>query len=250
MKILSILNRYKKIGIFLFWILFWELLALGVNKLQLFPTPVLVGKAVFRLIKTGSFYLIVGKTILRILMGFLLAVLTGVLLSILTYYSKLLKNLLAPFMTIIRSIPVVSFIILALVFMGSDHTVILCSFLMVMPMIWSSMETGYKNVSKEQMEMAQVFCLNRRDKLKYIYLPNAYSHLVNALTTGLGFAWKSGIAAEVLGMPELSIGRELFYAKNTFDFVGVFAWTFVVILLSLAMERLTRSLDKTLRNRL
>ena len=48
----------------------------------------------------------------------------------------------------------------------------------------------------------------------------------------------SGIAAEVIGIPDASIGEQLYYAKLYLDTGGLFAWTFVIIVASSLFESL------------
>ena len=50
--------------------------------------------------------------------------------------------------------------------------------------------------------------------------------------------WKAGIAAEVLTVPPLSIGKNIFEAKLYLETTELFAWTLTVILLSLVIERI------------
>ena len=59
---------------------------------------------------------------------------------------------------------------------------------------------------------------------------------------------KAGVAAEVIGLPNGSIGDALYRAKITLSTGELFAWTFVIILLSAAFEKLfLRALDAVSR---
>ena len=57
-----------------------------------------------------------------------------------------------------------------------------------------------------------------------------------AATTGLGFAWKSGVAAEILSLPKRSVGYMLYESKLTLETADLFAWTLLVVLLSMLIE--------------
>ena len=59
-----------------------------------------------------------------------------------------------------------------------------------------------------------------------------------AAKAGMGLAWKAGIAAEVLASPSLGIGTELYNAKIYLETADLFAWTAVIIAISVALERL------------
>ena len=61
-------------------------------------------------------------------------------------------------------------------------------------------------------------------------------------SVALGICWKSGVAAEVIGLPDGSIGDALYRAKITLSTGELFAWTFVIIVLSAAFEKLFMAL--------
>ena len=79
--------------------------------------------------------------------------------------------------------------------------------------------------------MAQVFRLSVGKKLLYIYLPAVAPFFVSACSVSLGLCWKSGIAAEVIGTPDGSIGAVFYQAK-------IFLQTVVVVAVSVAFEKL------------
>ena len=69
-------------------------------------------------------------------------------------------------------------------------------------------------------------------------LAAALPYFRSACTVGLGLCWKSGVAAEVIGITSGSIGEALYNAKILFSTAELLAWTVVIVLLSLAFERL------------
>ena len=73
-----------------------------------------------------------------------------------------------------------------------------------------------------------------------MYLPHCLPYFSAGALTSLGLAWKAGIAAEVLCTPNHSIGKQVYDAKVYMETAEVFAWTLVVILLSLALEKLLK----------
>ena len=60
--------------------------------------------------------------------------------------------------------------------------------------------------------------------------------------TAIGLAWKSGVAAEVLCLPKAAIGTQVYYSKIYLETPSLFAWTAVVIVLSMLLERIVRRL--------
>ena len=111
------------------------------------------------------------------------------------------------------------------------------SFLTVIPIIWANITEGIKNVDAKLLEMAQVYNFTREMKLKKIYIPSLKPYMRSAVSTGAGFAFKSGIAAEVIGSPAFSIGRKLYESKIYLETSQLFAWTAIIIVLSIIFEK-------------
>ncbi len=173
----------------------------------------------------------------RILIGFIAAVLAGTALVMLTTHSRIADRLLAPLLHLVRAAPVASFIILAYVWIAVDILPAFIAFLMVVPLVWSNVREGILSTDKKLLEMAQVFRLGRRRILTDIRLPSLRPYISAACTTGLGFAWKSGVAAEVICCPPNSIGKQLYSAKAYLETPEVFAWTATVVALSIILEK-------------
>ncbi len=232
----------KRFGIGLavaaFWVAVWWVAAIAVNQTILIPTPWHVLQTLGELIKSLTFWKAVGLSLLRICAGFAAALITGTLLAAVTVRCAWLRALVAPLLQIVRAAPVASFIILTLVWIATDAVPIFIAFLMVLPIVWVNVEEGLRRVDPRLKEVAAVYRLSRFKTLTKVTVPSVMPFFLTACVNGLGFAWKSGIAAEVICLPALSIGRHLHSAKMLLSTPEVFAWTVVVVALSMALERL------------
>ena len=215
----------------------WQLLSCLVNRVIFLPSVPDTLRALAGLAHTGDFYRSVGTSFLRIAAGFALAVTTGVLLAVLAEPNAQLGEILQLLMQLIKSIPVASFVILVLLWVRSAQLSIVISFLMVLPVIFTNVRGGIRQTDKKLLEMAQVFGLKISQKIRYIYLPAVRPAFTTACSVGLGFCWKSGIAAEVIGLPAYSIGLQLYEAKLYLLTPELFAWTIVIVLISTLFER-------------
>ncbi len=220
-----------------FWLLIWQLIYWLVGSDFLLASPVQVA---IRLVDLGgqpTFWLSTGLSLLRIMAGFILGVAAGTLLAIVTVRFKWMMALFYPVISAIRATPVASFIILALVWMTSSRVVVFIVFLMVLPIIWANVTEGIRKTDPKLLEMAQVFGLSRGQVFRRIYLPSVKPFFVAAASTAMGLGWKAGIAAEVLSTPKLSLGGELYNAKIYLETADLLAYTLVVIVLSLLLEK-------------
>ena len=228
----------RTLAVLLFWLLVWQLAALAVGQELLLPSPLQVMRALFELGRGAEFWLTVGHSLLRVLSGIVLAVLLGVGLAFLTQGSALLNALFGPLMTLVKSTPVASFIILALLWLGRGAVPLFIAALMVLPVVWSNVSAGLKGIDPQLLELARVYRLPRARTLRRITWPSVLPHLRAALRSALGLGWKAGIAAEVLTVPPYSIGKRIYEAKLYLETTELFAWTAAVILLSLVIEGL------------
>jgi NitT/TauT family transport system permease protein len=140
-------------------------------------------------------------------------------------------------LNVIKATPVASFIILALIWLKSYRISAFIAFLMVLPMVWANVSEGIKNTDIKLIEMTKVFKIPKSRVLKAVYIPSVMPYFVTACNVGIGFAWKAGIAAEIIGLSKDTIGRNLYDAKIYLETVDIFAWTVVVIILSLLFEK-------------
>lgn len=236
------IHRMKSFGIKLlvicFWIFLWEITSRIVNQELFLPSPKSVLLAVYQLGKTRVFWLSIANSFARIIMGFLLGLVTGTIFAVLSYKSRLIFELLSPLMKVIKATPVASFIILALVWISSVNLSVLIAFLMVLPLSYSNFLYGFKSTDIKLLEMAKVFGLSRWKCIKAIYFPTILPFIVSTVSIGLGFSFKSGIAAEVIGRPRNSIGLNLYEAKLYLMIKELFAWTLIIILMSVLFERI------------
>lgn len=235
-------RRFKKAARILVsvsvWLCIWQIVYLLIGKEVLFASPLAVFQRLFSLILTGDFWIKTFSSLLGITEGYLLGVAAGVLLAVLTSWSKWLYAVFKPMLTVIKSTPVVSFIILALIWMPKTGVPVFISFLMVLPIVWANLTAGIRETDPALLEMAKAYGFRRGQILRRIYLPSVLPSALSALTTAIGFAWKAGIAAEVISTPRNSIGAQLYNSKVYLETTDLFAWTVVVVLLSMLFEKL------------
>ena len=234
----------KPVLILLFWILVWEIISLIVNKPLLFPNPLSTVKRLCELIITKEFLVSVLFSILRTVVGIVISVFLGILMAVLCYKIKLLYEIFYPFVTVIRTTPVASFVILIWIFIGNSITPVVITSVIVFPIIFSNILEGLKNLDNDLVDVIKVYKINRINQFKAFYIPSLLPYFKSGLITSIGMGWKAGIAAEVLCTPIRSIGKYIFESKIYFEYTDLFAWTLTIIVLSFVFEKLSKTLIK------
>ena len=234
----NMLQRRKWLPwVILFWLLVWQFASMQIENHILFASPLETIQAFFQLIQTEAFWISVFSSFYKIALGFFLAVVVGTLLATFAAASKILRLFLSVPIQFIKTIPVVSFIILALFWIPSKYLSVLISFLMVLPVLYTNVQKGIDQTNRQLLEMAYVYHIGFLRTLRYIYLPAVFPFFLSACSIGLGFCFKSGIAAEVIGLPSHSIGEALYEAKLYLLTKELFAWTLVIICISVCFEK-------------
>jgi len=249
------LVKYKKILkiflITLFWLGVWELISLIIGNRLIFPSIYDVIKRIFQLMflenKENHFILSIISSLGRIGLGIAIGIFSGAVIAFISSFSKTVYDIISPFITVIKATPVASFIILLLVYTYASFIPIIISALMVFPIVFSNVYQGIKNVDASLLEMCKMYSIPRKVTVKTLYIPSILPYFTSALISSIGLGWKAGIAAEVLCTPLNSIGKAIFESKIYFEYVDLFAWTAMVIILSIIFEVVvTKSLKKLL----
>ncbi|MCL2254706.1 MAG: ABC transporter permease subunit, partial [Lachnospiraceae bacterium] len=171
-------------------------------------------------------------------LGFIGGVFAGILAALLTHWNKAAAALLSPLLKAILATPVISFSILLIIWFDSNFVPIYIVFLIVTPIVWENFRTGISATDNQLLEMAELFQVSFLRKLRCIYVPSIMPYFVAAVKNSFRLAWKSGIAAEVIASPRFAIGRAMQDGRVYLQIADVMAWTLVVILLSLTIERI------------
>ena len=227
----------SKVGAVLAWALLWFLAARAVNKPLLVASPGETLRELLSLAGDPAFYQTVLRSLASILVGFFSAVAAGCLVACLSLKSTFLRAFFAVPLGIVKATPVASFIIICLIWMSSSRLSIFISFLMVLPIVYTNVLQSIRSADRQLLEAVSIFRLSWPKRALYLWLPQLKPYLLSACTVSLGISWKAGIAAEIIGIPAGSIGRMFYDAKVYFNTVDLFAWTVIVVVISVLFEK-------------
>ena len=178
--------------VLIFWLAVWQLAAMAIGQEIFLVSPIKVIRILFHQVQEAAFWSTVAYSFVRIVGGFFLAIIIGVLLSVISAMSGTVRALLEPFFGVVKSTPVVSFIILVLIWVGNRNLSVY-HFLMVLPVLipmlgeyWRRIKT--RNGQGFRMSYRKLYAIMYRTALFFC-----------GCKLGLGLCWKSGIAAKSSG---------------------------------------------------
>ena len=219
------------------WLVVWQVAAWAIGHEVLLVSPVEAAVRLVQLLPTGAFWANVGFTLGRIGLGFVLAFLVGLGLAGLASLGPWSAALIGVPIRVIRSVPVVSVIILILIWASPAWLAAAVSGLMVLPVIYANAEEGVARRDPKLDDLARVYDLPASRRWWAITLPRLMPYLTAGARVGMGLAWKAGVSAEVIGLTSGSIGERLYEAKLFLSTADLFAWTAVVVVLAVVCER-------------
>ena len=222
----------------LFWLGVWFAVCRWVDMELLVPSPRAVGLAFSELLREREFYISCLNSLYKVLWGWTAGTIIGTILGVLTHLSSLLKALFAPLLHIIKATPVASFIVLALVLMTSKAVPAFTCALITVPVLWANVSEGLGSPDIKLLEMAEVFGMSRKNRIRDIYIPAVKPYFSAAAITAMGLSWKAGIAAEVICSPKNTIGAGISDAKVYLESPQLFAWTITVVVMSVILEKI------------
>ena len=227
----------KKVGAALLALTFWEIAALLIHQRILLVTAVAVARRLCTIWRVEGFARAIWFSFYHIAGGFLLGLILGCLLAYLAAKHPVVETLLWPGMATIKSVPVASFVVICLIWLSARNLSVFISFLIVIPIIYQNVLEGLRAENREMQEVATVFQLPWRKRFRYIELPKIRPFLLSACRVTTGMAWKAGIAAEIIGVPNGSIGKMLYTAKIYLDTDDLLAWTVIIVVISVVAEK-------------
>jgi NitT/TauT family transport system permease protein len=231
-------KRIEKVAAIIAALFLWQLIAMFVGNQLLLVTPMVVINTLLELLFTSSFWSAVAFSFFRIVFGFLMALFLGIVLATVAGRFHLTEIMLQPYISVVKATPVASFIILCLIWLNAQNLSVFIAFLMVLPIVYTNVLQGIKSTDEKLLEMATVFEVSWWRRLHYIYIPHLKPFLLSACSVSIGLSWKAGIAAEVIGIPEGSIGEMLYEAKVYLSSGDLFAWTVVIVVISIMFEKI------------
>ena len=227
----------KKAVIFLIWLGLWQVTAVFVKNPVYFASPFETIKELCIKLSGPEFAFSVLSSLLRILSGFFAALVSAYFLAFVSLKNKWFRDFLSPFVTFLKSVPVAAVVVILLIWWGSGYLVLCIGFMVVFPNLYGNLLMGLKKTDERMLERARAFRMPFWRQWRCIYRPAYRPYLKAGLSFSTGMCFKSGVAAEIIALPERAIGTRLYMDKIYLNTAGVFAWMAVIVFVSFLTEK-------------
>ena len=216
----------------------WQAASVLLGSEILLVSPVKALSRMITLFGEKEFFSTLLFTLARIAVGFFGGLTLGILLAVLAGRYKVIEYLLWPYMITVKSVPIASFVIIALMWFSASWLSSFVAFLIVLPIVYTNLLAGIRATDKKLIEMADVLKMPRIKRFRFVYVPTITPFLVSGCKLSVGLAWKAGVAAELIGIPEGSVGESLYFSKLFLNTADLFAWTLAIIIVSVLFEKI------------
>ena len=231
-------SKGRQTAVCLFWLVIWQAASVAVDKPLILPGPWETVTALFSLTGETEFYLNILWTLFRCLSAMALSFVLGSLCAWLSYRKDMFRSLLTLPVGFFKAVPVMAIIIYVILLASADWVAVIVCFLMCFPIVYTNILAGLDSTSEEFLELAYIYDLTSAEKARYIYLPGIRTYIMSAVQLIAGMSWKAVVAAEVLSIPKYSLGYEMMNSKYYLQTPVLFAYILVIVVLSLAMEKI------------
>lgn len=222
----------------------YEIAATLVAQSFILPSIFEILHSFYLIVISPDFISIILATVIRFIYGSVISFISAMFLAIMSYRYQNIKYLLEPLYVLIKTIPNITYIIVALIWLGRNNSVILVSFLAVFPLMYNSILNGLESIDANIVISTKVFQSSFVYKLTKVYLPMAKKDIIIAIKNSLSLALRVSIMAEILSQVNIGIGKEMYFAKINYLVNDIFAWTLIIIILSALIDYLFDHLIK------
>ncbi len=239
-------NRLISISAVIFLFVIWKLISLWSGSEQLIPSPEKTLLSVIDVISRKSFWPSLLTTIGRGLLGFAISLVLSVLLGVPAGINSAFRLLISPLLITFRSTPVISLILLAIIWLGNDMVPVFIAVLTMFPIICTNIIDGIRDVDKDLVEMGNTYQIPEKRIIAEIYLPSISPFLTSGISNAMGFGWRAIIIGEILAQPAFGVGTQMQNAQIFLQVSELIAWTLIAILVSSLFEFMVRLAERKL----
>lgn len=219
-------------------VVIWIFLSDKINNSIYLPKISEIINEILRIIKEKNFLLNIINSLLRGFISFFIALIIAIVLGIVSGFNKFVYNFLYPINSILKSIPTIAFILIALIWLNKNYTPYLIGIIIAFPILYETTVNSILNGNSELNEMVESFEVSFFDKLLSIHIQAIIISISSIVTSTFSLVLKVVIAGEVYGQPLYGIGTAIQGEKINFNTSGIFAWIIIVAILCYITDKI------------
>ena len=217
-------------------LILWIILYLFIDHALIMPSPIDVLSGLINIISTPIWLKALASTLGRLIFILGIAALSGVVFGVYSGFHPKTSAFISPYITILRTIPVISIIVILLIILGYQLAPFAITWFMIFPIIYQASLEGVRHLD---LELLDVYHLENNDfwlGIKLVYYPMLKKNIFLSFMQSFSLGIKVLIMAEYLAQTPNSMGNALYLARVNLNYDLVFAWTIILILIAFGLE--------------
>lgn len=244
MKKYSLNKIGLKLTFITIWIAIWYCMAEGIGNEILLPSPLMVLSSIKEIMSEKEFTSIILSTLLRASISFICSLTLSIIIGGISSISKLFKEFISPVISILKSIPTMAFVIIALIWIDKDKAPFLIGIMISFPIFYDAIINSVKNVDEDLVDMADVYKVGIIRKINSIYIPSVMFSIHGVLNSTLSLILKVVVAGEIYGQPKYGIGASLQLEKMYLNTTAIFAWIVIIAVICILFTLISNVLER------
>jgi NitT/TauT family transport system permease protein len=220
----------------LVFVLLWWLGSRAAGSPALLPSPVRVAQFAWRESISGDLPRAFAATLARVAVAFTIAMIGGSIVGYVAGRSERANTFIDSWVVIALNVPFLVVVVLAYIWIGlNEAAAVLAVVVAKAPTVVVTVREGARTLDPGLTDLASVFRLPLRRRLRFVVLPQLLPYLVAAGRGGLSITWKIVLVVELLGRPN-GVGYALNLMFQNFDVTGILAYGLAFVALMLLVE--------------
>ncbi len=175
------------------------------------------------------------STVVKSVTSYLISFIVALLLAITAFYNKFYR-LINPFISILKSLPTISIILIAFISLGNEKAIYIIPIIVIIPILYETFMFHLKNIDKNLIEVCKIYQFSFLKRVRYLYFYPLLEGFMLSLKQTFGLCFKVIVMAEVIGQAQYGIGAMMQNEKANYEMQGVFAWTIILIIIVLLVD--------------
>lgn len=214
------------------FIVLWSLCAFTIQNDILIPYPKDVCFSLLNILNKKSTYISIAFTILRVFKGYIYSILISLLLACISFKYDSIRSFIEPIVVLVKTIPNISYIILAIIWLGSEGSVSAVTFMILFPICFNTFVSKLDELYRKQKDIIQIYQSDIFETIKICILPELYIDMIQTSITAISMGLKVAVMAEILAAVRIGVGKQLNYARINLNTSDLIAWTIIILILS------------------
>lgn len=223
-------------------LLIWQVGALIFANPFILPSCWDVIKYFVKLSGEQAFYVNLLFTFYRAFIGFFVSAAIALPVSYFCARNKAFEKLLSPILLLLKSTPILSFLLLAIVWFSSENIPLVIAFIGMFPILTIQFTAGFKALDPHFIQIATLYHLSRRKRFFWIEYPAIKTYIFSGIASAIGLGWRAIIIGEALSSIDSGLGAAMKQAQNYIDVAYLFALTFASLFASFIIEYILKKM--------